>query len=296
MSLVDLTTVAAQMQTKWSSLFVKELRAMSPLPELVNKDYKGEITNGSSQVVVSMVKKVQGQTRTAGVDANTFETSDLEIDEVTVVSNKRFVASTRISELAELQSQLADPGMQSQIREALLRGAIEQWENYLWSLVSPSTSSPDHLDTGNAAMSASELNGYAVLAAQAKWARDKGWYGLLSPAYIGDLRTEQTLVSKDYVDGESVVVSGQIVNKRFGFGLLEDNSRTGRKGLFFHPDFLISVIQKQAQFKISDLHSQQKFGYLISVDLFGGAKLNVEGSKQHIYVTSGSGLDMNAAT
>lgn len=295
MSLVDLNTVANQMQTKWSSLFVKELRGMSPLPELVTKDYRGEIKDGHSQVTVSMVRKVQGQTRTAGVDANTFETSDLEMDDVTVVSNKRFVASTRISELAELQSQLSDPGMKSGIREALLRGCIEQWENYLWSLVNPSTSAPDHFITGNAAMSATELNDYAVLAAQAKWAKDKEFYGLLSPAYIGDLRLETTMASADYV-GDKPVVAGQFVNKRFGFSLVEDNSRPGRKGLFFHPDFLISVIQKEAQFKISDLHSQQKFGYLISVDLFGGAKLNIEGDKQHIYVTSGSTLDMNAAS
>lgn len=294
MSATKLADVQNQMQTKWSKLFVKELRAMSPLPELVTKDYRGEIQNQHSQVVVSMVRKVQGQTRTAGVDADTFESSPLVFDDVTVQSNKRFVAATEITELSQLQSQLDDPAMQSAVRDALLRGVIEQWENFLWGLVNPSASAPDHLITGKNPLAAADLIANRVLAGQAKWGKDKPWYGLLDPVYYGDLLGAGTLTNvADTGNSDAPVIGGQFAQKRYNFQILEDNSRGSRKGLFFHPDFLISVIQKEAKFEISSLHSQKKFGYLVSVDLFGGAKLNIEGGLQHIYTTAGTGLDMN---
>ena len=85
----------------------------------------------------------------------------------------------------------------------------------------------------------------------------------------------QTLTSQDYVGGELPVIGGQIVNKRFGFNLLEDNSRGTDKGLFFHPDFMHLVMQMEPRSKISDLHSQKKFGYLLSVDILFGANLVV---------------------
>jgi hypothetical protein len=54
------------------------------------------------------------------------------------------------------------------------------------------------------------------------------------------------------------------------------------------------VMQTEPTFKISDLHSQKKRGYLISVDLVFGAGLGVEGSVKHIYNTNGASLDPNS--
>jgi len=44
------------------------------------------------------------------------------------------------------------------------------------------------------------------------------------------------------------------------------------------------VTQTQVQIKLSDLHSQKKFGVLMSVDIIFGAKLGIEGNKKHIKV------------
>lgn len=286
MSATTLADVQQQMQTKWSALFPKELRVSTPLPELVTKDYQGEIKDQHSQVKVSMLQKVPGQIKTAGVDANSFETSKLVLQSVTVTSNKRLVAATEIEDLAELQSQLADPSMQSGIREALLQGVAEQWNQYLRSLIAPT-----RVTAATAALDAAKLVALRKNAGIDLWRKDKPWYLLLDPTYNADLLSAQTLTSGDYVS-DKAVESGQVA-KRFNFNIMEDNSfgATGPgKGLAFHPDFLISVLQKQAKFEISSLHSQKRFGYVISVDMFGGAALNIQGGQLHQYICSTSGI------
>lgn len=94
----------------------------------------------------------------------------------------------------------------------------------------------------------------------------------------------QTLTSSDYGASDAPVIGGRIGLKRFGFNIFEDNSRTGDYGLFFHPDFLHMVQQTEVSIKVSDLHPQQKFGYLMSVDLVFGAKLGISGNTKHIKV------------
>jgi hypothetical protein len=80
------------------------------------------------------------------------------------------------------------------------------------------------------------------------------------------------------------MVAGEIATKRFGFNILEDNSRSADFGLFFYPDWCHFVTQQQVQVKVSDLHAQKKFGYVLSVDLVGGAALGVDGDVKHIKV------------
>ena len=294
MALTTVAEVQDQIQKAWSNLFVKELREQLLLGELISKDYEGAIGQRGDTVRVSMLQAATGQLRTVGTDADTFDAEAMQWQKVDVKADKRAVAAYDVTELAEIQSQLGAPEGQSEMRNSLLFAVAKQVNDYLWSLINPSTSSPDHLITGKASIAASDLVDYRTLAAKAKWVQDGRWYALLNPDYYGNLLNAQTLTSSDYVNGEPVVVGGQIVNKRFGFNILEDNSRISAKGLFFHPDFMLHVMQKAAQFKVSDLHPLGKFGYKISVDLIFGAKLNIDGSKKHIYVTSGASLDPSA--
>jgi hypothetical protein len=294
MAVTDLSALSNQIQKKWSPLFSKELRESLLLGSLVNKDYEGAIGKQGDTVYVSQLSAPTGQLKTVGTDADTFDSEQMVWDRVEIKADKRAVASFEVTDLAQLQSQLDDPAAQSQMRDALRFAVEKQINDYLWSLVNPSTASPNHLITSQASIGASELAAYRTLAAKAKWLKDGKWYGLLNPDYYEDILLAQTLTSKDYVDGQSVVVGGQVANERYGFKLLEDNSRNSAKGLFFHPDFMHMVMQSEAQFKISDLHSQKKFAYLVSVDIIFGAKLGIDGDKKHIYVTSGATLDPSA--
>lgn len=294
MAQTDVNQVADQVQKYWSSSFMDELREMHMLAALVNKEYEGEIKKEGDTVRVSQIIAPNGQTRTVGVDADSFDTEVLQTTYVDVKADKRFVAAFEFSDLVELQSQIGSEN--SAMRAALVYAMQKQINNYLYSMVAPSAAAPDHILSGVTTHDAAQLLIERKLAAKAKWLKNKGWYLLLDPTYFNDLLNAQTLTSSDYVGDEKPVIGGQIVNQRYGFNILEDNSEgiltlspasLGEKvGLAFHPDWLLFVNQTQPTFQVSSLHSQKKFGYVISVDLIGGAKLGIDGAKKHIQIYS----------
>lgn len=282
MAVTDLAAVTNQIQKVWSPLFTKELRESLLLGSLVNKDYEGEIKKLNDTVYVSQINAPTGQLKTVGVDADTFESESLSTTRISIEANKRAVASFEVQDLVEIQSQIGQQG--SELRNSLMYAIEKQINDYLYTLVSPSTSAPDHLISGVTDFNAAQLAAVRTLAAQAKWMKNKPWYLLADPVYYGDLLNATTLTSGDYGASDAPVISGQMAMQRFGFNIFEDNSRSTDQCIAFHPDFMHLVMQTEAQFKISDLHSQKKFGYLLSVDLIFGAKLGIAGDKKHIKV------------
>lgn len=285
-----LADVTNQIQKFWAPMFMDQLKENTLLPGLVNKNYQGEIKKGGDTVRVSQINRPNGQLRTIGTDADVFDTEKLSTSYVDIKADKRVVAAIEFEDLIEIQSQIGDQN--SKIRQAMVEATEIVLNNYLYSLVSPSSSSPDHILNGVTDFNAAQLNTIRALAATAKWAKEGGWWLLSSPSYMSDLLNAQTLTSQDYAPGEAPVIGGQIANRRFGFNILEDNSSAllglGTSGtdcaLAFHPDFMHLVMQEQPRFLISPLHSQKKFGYVISVDFWAGAKLGIDGSKKHIKI------------
>jgi hypothetical protein len=282
MSVTTLAAVEEQIQKYWAPRYSKQLRESLLLGSLVNKEYQGEIKKGGDEVTVSQIMAATGELRTVGVDADGFASESAQMMEVKIKADKRAIASFEFQDLVSLQSQLdqEDP----QVLEALNFGMEKQINDYLYSLVNPSTSAPDHLISGVTDFNATQLGACRTLAAQAKWMKMPGWYALLDPQYYGDILNATTLVSTDYGATDAPLIGGQVALKRLGFNVFEDNSRSADFGLLFHPDFLHMVTQTQVQIKLSDLHSQKKFGVLMSVDIIFGAKLGIEGNKKHIKV------------
>lgn len=265
----------------WPDLFMQELRESLLLGALVNKDYSGSINELGDEVTVSQINAPTGQLLTVGVDADSFSSETLTSTSVKVKADKRAVAAFEFEDTVKFMTQLGNKD--SEIRASLIYAAQNQINEYLYSLVAPSSSAPDHVINSVTDFNAAQLNNVRMLAAQAKWMKNKGWYGLLDPSYYTDLLAAQTLTSADYVP-DAPLIGGQIATQRFGFNLLEDNSRSVDQGLFFHPDFLHMVMKTAPTFKVSDQHVNKKFTYLISVDLIFGAKLGIDGAKKHITV------------
>lgn len=278
MATTTLTQVANQIQKFWSPIFTKELRAKLLLGSLVNKDYSGEIKRGGDTVYVSQVTAATGALKTVGTDAGSFDTDTLSTKRIAVKADKRAVAAFEFEDLVDLQSQISAEN--SDVRDALLYGCMNQINSHLYSLVAPSVA---NTITGVTNLDAAKLGEIRTKAAQAKWMRDKGWFALLDPQYYGDLLNATTMVSADY-GNDKPLVAGQIVERKMGFNVLEDDSRAADYGLFFHPDFMHLVMQTEPTFKVSDLHSNKKFGYVISVDVIFGAALGIDGDKKHITV------------
>lgn len=280
MAITDLSAVNDQIQKYWAPVFTKRLRENLLLGSLVNKDYIGAINRGGDTVRVSQIVDIGGQLLTVGTDADTFSPEAISTTFVDIKADKRAVASVEFQDLVELQSQVDG----TKVQDVLMYAMQKQINDYLYSLVAPSASAPDH-DIGSVTdFNSSQLGSCRVLAAQAKWSPEGGWYALLSPQYNQDLMNSTTMVSSDFVS-DAPTIAGVIASKRYGFNVLEDNSRVGDYGLLFHPDFLHMVQQTQVQVKVSDLHAQKKFGMVMSVDLVFGAKLGNQGALKHIRVT-----------
>lgn len=295
MSATLLANVSDQIQKFWSPLFMDELRFSMMIGSLCNKDYEGEIKKGGESVYVSQINAPTGQNRTIGTDADQFTTSPLSTSRVEVKADKRAVGAYEFSDLVEIQSQI--DGKSSPVRQALVYAVGKAINDYLYSLVAPSTSAPDHLINSISDFNASEVSAARKRAAVAKWNKLKPWWILADPSYYSDILNAATLTSKDYVEGESPVVGGEVVNKRFGFNILEDNGLAVDQAVIFHPDFMHLVMAPQVTFKISDLHAQKKFGYVISADLIYGAKLGIDGSKKHqLVVADASATTVTLAT
>lgn len=267
----------------WSDVFMQELREALLLGALVNKDYSGSLAQLGDEVSVSQINAPQGETRTVGVDADSFNPSALSATTVKVKADKRFVASYEFEDTVMLMSQLG--AKDSEIRQSLVFAVSQQINDYLYSLVAPSAA-PDHTVTGVTDFNASQVSNVRKLAAQAKWMNNKPWYLLADPSYYTDILNAQTLTSSDYGAADAPVISGQVALKRFGFNILEDNSKATDTALAFHPDFLLWVMKQDITFKVSDLHSNKKFGFVMSADLIGGAKLGIAGDVKHITVTA----------
>lgn len=268
-----------QVKTYWAPLFTRRLRESLLLGALVNKDYDGSITKEGDNVKVSQTVDPTGELRTIGVDGDSFSSEKASASQVTITANKRAVASLEFADEVELQTQID----RNSVQDGMIFAMQKQINNYLYSLVNPSTSAPDHLIASVSAVSLGALGDYRQLAAEAKWPMEGGWYALWSPQYWNDILTDTSLASRDFT-GDSPVVNGQKSRRIMGFDMFEDNSRSGYYGLLFHPDFLHLVMQTSVSVKISDLHSQKKFGVLMSVDVIFGAGLGISGANKHIKI------------
>lgn len=285
--------VSNQVQQFWAPMFMDELKERTVLPSLVNKAYQGEIKAQGDRVRVSQINRPTATRKTVGSGHETFSTSQLSTSYVDIVADQVITAAYEFDDLVQLQSQIG--AQDSKIRQGLLESVEIELNKYLYSLVNPSTSAPDHLIASVTDFNASQLNACRKLASQAKWASEGGWWALLDPSYMSDVLNAQTLTSSDYVGDDRPVIGGMTVNKRFGFWIAEDNSLgavtkpsqvTGSEdmGLLFHPDFLHLVMQSQPEYKVSDLHSNKQFGYVLSIRLIVGAKLGIDGAKKHMLV------------
>lgn len=285
--------VSNQVQYFWSPTFMDQLKENTLLPSLVNKAYQGEIKQYGDRVRVSQVNRPTAQRKSVGSGHETFSTTQLSTSYVDIVADQVITAAYEFDDLVALQSQIGQ--QDSKIRQGLMEAVEIELNKYLYSLVAPSTSAPDHSIASVTDFNATQLNAVRKLAAQAKWAKDGGWWLLADPSYMTDLLNAQTLTSSDYVGGEAPVIGGQMARQRFGFNILEDNSLsatvkpsfvTGSEdmALAFHPDFLHLVMQTTPEIKVSDLHSNKQFGYVISIRLLVGAKLGIDGDEKHIVV------------
>lgn len=289
MSITLLSDVANQVQKFWSPMMKDLLLEDNLLANLVNKEFQGDLRAGGDTVYISAIGRPSAERKTVGAGDDSFSSAAITTSRVAIQANQRITASFDVQDLVDLQSQIG--AQKSAIQNRLVEALNIELNSYLYGLVAPSSSAPDHTVTGVTDFNATQVAAVRKLASAAKWPRGGEWYLLLDPQYYNDFLSATTMVSADYVSDQATV-SGMVGTKRFGFNVFEDNSAglltlssTGQDAaLAFHPDFLYLVMQREPTFKISDLHPVGIHGYRVSCDMLVGASLGIEGSVKHISV------------
>lgn len=281
--------IADQVKKYWGPLGINKLKQDSLLPSLISREYEGTLENEGDTVYVSEVNIPTATRKVTGSGEESFEASKVSTTRVSIVANQTITAAFELQSLTQLESQIKLGS--SAIRDSLMQSLEIALNEYLYSLVSPSTSSPDHSISGITDFNATQVAAFRKLAAAARWAKDGNWFLLADPSYYSDILSATTLVSGDYV-GDQATVNGQVTMKRFGFNIIEDNSdailslspaKAGADvALAFHKDFMHLVMPESITYKLSDLHSNKQHGYLLSAHVVCGAALGCNGSKKHI--------------
>lgn len=286
MAKTSLTDVADQIQTKWSTLFMQELRESFLLPSLVSKAYEGEIRFKGDTVRVSQINELQSDLREVGVDADTYETNKITTSKVDLKADRRAVSAIEFDDLVSIQS-IIDPSSNPDVRKAMMHDVGRQINTYLYSLMVPSTSNPDHTINSTAAMSNTIMANMRQACAEAHWPKESPWYNLMGPGYYSDFLSDNNLIADTFGFEDGARISGQVGQQRYGFINYEDDSAPlTTSSIAFLPEALLYAAQTEPQFKLSDLHGNKQFGYTLSVDLLFGAKLSIDGAKKCYKVTS----------
>lgn len=290
MSATMLADVTNQVKTFWSSLFTDEVMETAVLPALMNRQYEGEIQPGGSTVKVTQFNRPTATRRTVGDRHDTFDTSVLGTTQVSVTADQVITAAFEFDSLVQLQSQVRDAD--SQIRKGLVEAAMIEVNKLCYSVVAPSSSSPDMVDSGVSDFNATQLLAQRLKASQQKWANNER-YMLVDPSYMNDLLAAQTLTSSDYAGDDAPVLNGRMLKQRFGFWIVEDNTEgmsqlsptanTADLALGLDPAFAALVLGAP-EFEISSLHSQKRHGFIMSVKYIAGAALLPSGANRHLKV------------
>lgn len=267
-----------QVQKYWSSLLLDELKEDSIIVNLLNKQYENAISKGGDEVYVTQIIRPQGATKTIGVgDYDTYSSEKLTTKRIGIKADKIFEAGFELDSLIDLQTQIQMES--SPIRNALKEAIDIQINNYVYSQISCTNYQGSVTD-----FNATQVSAAKKYAGQKKWRKGPDWYLLADSSFHSDLINSQTLVSQDYVN-DMPIIGGQMMNKRMGFGIFEDNSDglisliaklsgtdSEDVALAFHRDFMHLVLQTELSFKLSDLHANKQRGYLLTAEIIGGCK------------------------
>lgn len=289
--LTKMSDIADQVKTYWGPIAINSLKQDNLLASLVNREYEGTLQNEGDTVRVSEVNVPTATMTDSSTGDNTFQSSKVSTSYIDIKASKTITASYELVSLAQLESQIKTEN--SAIRESLIQSVGNKLNDYLYSLVSPSTSSPDHSIASVTDFNAARLASNRLLASSARWPKDGQWYTVLDPSYYSDFLNATTMTSSDY-SGDRPLIAGQFVERRYGFNVLEDNSdgllslspaSTGVDvGLSFHRNFMHLVMPQEVTWTLSNLHANKQHGYLLSAHIVCGAALGVNGSKKHILV------------
>ena len=268
MSLTAKTDLLNVIPTIWSEKWYPELRKNLVFGEITLRDYDGEISQKGSTVRVTQINAPDGEVITD--DSQQFASEKMSFTNMDIVADMIASASFEFTDIGVLQS----IKFENEAKAALLYAVSKKIEDTIISKMIPSPSAPDHTIAPAAAgslVSSDVLGIRTLLSVQSVPMSER--YMVLSPSYYSDLLGQQTLTSSDFIPAGSPVSTGLLGRAVYGFDTMESQNLGNDVGYAFHKSAVASVMQKGLSIKISDLHAQNKYAYLISASVIFGVKL-----------------------
>ena len=258
----------------WSATWYDELRANLPIANFFDKtpEHISELRFGDI-LHMSQFAKATGETLTD--DKQNFTTEEATITDKTITINKRAHAGFEFTDLAQLQSKSFEAAAQS----ALMYSIAKQVEDAVTAAIVPSTSSPDHvIETASAGVlaAADVLNMRNLLSTQSVPNSERALF--LAPSFYGDILGASTFISNDTVN-KGAVASGEFGFPLYGFNTVEAQNLAADTGYGCHRSAIYLIMQQGLRLKVSDQHSNKKYGYIMTADLvFGVSQFDDERS------------------
>lgn len=252
----------------WAADFYDELRNQLMFGSIFSREYEGEIRQKGDTVKVNQIVAPEGEVLTD--DKQQFNSETMIVNQFSVVADSRAVASFEFTDLAQLQSQ----AFENDAREALVYAVQKQIEQKIIAALIPSASAPDHdiapVSAGD--LDASDVAGLRTLMSIQKVPKTNR-HLLCDPNYFGDLLQKTNFISSDFIPAGSPVSSAELNSPLYGFRVGEHDLLPADVAYAVHASALQMVMQQSMRLKISDLHAQKKFGFVMSADLVFGLSL-----------------------
>lgn len=262
------TDLANLIPTIWSPTMYAELRNQLIFGSLFNRDYQGLIANMGDTVKINQITAPDGEILSD--DKQQFNSELMNVNQVSITVNKRASAAFEFTDLAQLQSQ----SFERDAQEALIYAIRKQFEQDVIAALIPSASAPDHIIAPASAgvLAAVDVAGIRTLMSKALIPQSNR-YLIMDPQYYGDIIQATTIASQDYIPAGSPTSSGMITTPLYGMTVGEHNLLPVDTAYAVHTSALTIVMQQELRIKVSDLHAQNKYGYLLSADFVYGIKL-----------------------
>ena len=268
MAVSGVTQLSGLIPEIWSENFYEELRSKLIISQVFSREYEGEIKTKGDTVRVNQINKPTGEMLTD--DTTEFNSEALSTTQFSVVADRRANAAFEFTDLAMLQS----ISFESQAIEALTRAVAEQIEDFVIGLLVPSAAAPDHTVAPASAgdLAAADVAGLRTLLSLQSVPTSDRWL-FLDPNYFGDIIQKSTFSSSDFIPVGSPTATGALASPLYGFKVSESDHLGTDIGYAVHKSALQLVMQKGMEIKVSDLHSNNKHGFLMSASVVLGASL-----------------------
>jgi hypothetical protein len=254
--------------TMWSTQMYDELRQSLLLGSFFMRDYEGEIRSAGDTVKVNQINAATGENLEFGVD-NTLDINSeaLTITQKEVKADRLATASYLVEELAQLQSL----EFQAEARQSLVFAVMKQVEDHIESLMVPAAAN-DIAPVSASDLAVGDVAEMRRLLSKAK-VPVQGRALFLDVDYHSDIIQKSQFASSDFVPAGSPTATGEFSSPIYGFSVREHNGLAADTGYGAHPSAIAHVMQREMSVKLSDMHPAGKRGWLLTAEVFFGAKL-----------------------